>query len=70
MCGEMAGDPRYIPLLLGMGLRSFSMQPNSLLDAKRIARELDVGQLRERIPPFIQQLEQDDPRAALVDLIS
>ena len=32
MCGEMAGDPRYTRLLLGMGLQEFSAHPSNLLD--------------------------------------
>ncbi|HYW02736.1 MAG TPA: phosphoenolpyruvate--protein phosphotransferase, partial [Gammaproteobacteria bacterium] len=36
MCGEMAGDPQYTRLLLGMGLSEFSMQPATLLEVKRI----------------------------------
>ncbi len=36
MCGEMAGDPRYTRLLLGMGLRHFSSQPATVLEIKAI----------------------------------
>jgi phosphotransferase system enzyme I (PtsI) len=39
MCGEMAGDPRYTRLLLGMGLAEFSMHPATLLQVKKIVRE-------------------------------
>jgi len=46
MCGEMAGDPRYTRLLLGLGLTEFSMHPASVLEVKRIIIESDVGQLR------------------------
>ncbi len=35
MCGEMAGNPRFVRLLLGLGLTEFSMPPNSLLEVKR-----------------------------------
>jgi len=44
MCGEMAGDPRYTRLLLGLGLTEFSMHPATLLEVKKIVREADVGQ--------------------------
>jgi phosphotransferase system enzyme I (PtsI) len=36
MCGEMAGDPYYTRLLLGLGLREFSMYPATLLEVKRV----------------------------------
>ncbi|AUG54841.1 phosphoenolpyruvate--protein phosphotransferase [Thalassospira marina] len=41
VCGEMAGDPRYTPLFLGMGLRNLSMSPGSLLPVKQRVRRLD-----------------------------
>lgn len=45
MCGEMAGDPRYTRLLLGLGLTEFSMHPATLLGVKKIVRDSDVGNL-------------------------
>jgi phosphotransferase system enzyme I (PtsI) len=45
MCGEMAGDPRYTRLLLGLGLTEFSMHPATMLEVKKIVREAHVGQL-------------------------
>ena len=36
MCGEAAGDFRFIPLLLGLGLRNFSMSAVSILKARQI----------------------------------
>jgi len=56
MCGEMAGDPLYIPLLAGLGLRRFSMQPGQLLDVKRIIRELDTTTLAPRCQQLLQEL--------------
>lgn len=47
MCGEMAGDPRYTRLLLGLGLTDFSMHPASLLDVKKIVRESDTQALQK-----------------------
>jgi len=34
VCGEMAGDPAFTELLLGMGLRSFSMHPSQIVTIK------------------------------------
>ena len=45
MCGEMAGDPQYVRLLLGLGLTEFSMPPNSLLEVKDALNQSDAGKL-------------------------
>jgi len=49
MCGEMAGDPRYTRLLLGLGLTEFSMHPANILEIKRIIIESDIGELRRKV---------------------
>jgi phosphotransferase system enzyme I (PtsI) len=36
ICGEMAGDPMYIPLLLALGLRNLSMHPGAIPRAKNL----------------------------------
>ncbi|WP_141453766.1 phosphoenolpyruvate--protein phosphotransferase [Pseudoxanthomonas sp. z9] len=41
VCGEMAGDPRLAPLLLALGLREFSLHPNTLLELRRVIRASD-----------------------------
>jgi len=45
MCGEMAGDPRYTRLLLGMGLREFSAHPSNLLEIKQIINRSKISEL-------------------------
>lgn len=45
MCGEMAGDPRYTRLLLGMGLTEFSTPPAMLLEVKSIIQSSRFGRL-------------------------
>jgi phosphotransferase system enzyme I (PtsI) len=40
MCGEMAGDPLFTILLLGMDLDHFSMSPVNLLEIKKIVRSV------------------------------
>jgi phosphoenolpyruvate-protein phosphotransferase (PTS system enzyme I) len=54
MCGEMAGDARFTRLLLGLGLREFSMHPTSLLEVKRQIIESDVGRLRARVTQMLE----------------
>jgi phosphotransferase system enzyme I (PtsP) len=39
ICGELAGDPRYTGMLLGLGLRQFSMTPSSLTRVKQAVRQ-------------------------------
>lgn len=45
MCGEMAGEIEHTQLLLGLGLREFSVHPASLLEVKKIINETDIGAL-------------------------
>ncbi len=54
MCGEMAGDPRYTRLLLGLGLTEFSMHPSALLEIKKIVRESKLGELRKMAEGVMQ----------------
>jgi phosphotransferase system enzyme I (PtsI) len=46
MCGEMAGDPNFTRLLLGLGLTDFSMHPGSLQDVKHVVRRTKLPALR------------------------
>jgi len=45
VCGEMAGDVTLTRLLLGMGLRSFSMHPAQILAVKQEVLRADTGKL-------------------------
>ncbi len=68
VCGEMAGDPRLTRLLLGFGLRHFSMHSAQILAVKRQVLQSDVPQLSQatrkilstqdtdRIEPLLQKL--------------
>lgn len=47
LCGELAGEPIAIPLLLGLGLDEFSMTPAAIPYAKWLIRALSLGKARE-----------------------
>ena len=62
VCGEMAGDPSLTRLLLGMGLRSFSMHPTQILAVKQVVLRSDTSRLK----PWAQRvLESDNPAELL-----
>src|SRR5574343_313394 len=64
VCGEMAGDIAMTRLLLGLGLRSFSMHPSQVLQAKQRIILSDTTKLR----PWAQQaLDSEEPAALMAD---
>ncbi|MEG3791706.1 phosphoenolpyruvate--protein phosphotransferase [Lysobacter sp. CCNWLW3] len=54
VCGEMAGDPAFAPLLLALGLEEFSLHPATLLELRRAIRGLDLAALRARAPALLR----------------
>jgi phosphotransferase system enzyme I (PtsI) len=47
LCGEMAADPRYALLLVGMGLRRLSINPSRIPEIKTWIRELSTAELAD-----------------------
>jgi phosphotransferase system enzyme I (PtsI) len=62
VCGEMAGDVAMTRLLLGLGLRSFSMHPSQILAVKHQVLRSDTSKLA---PWAAQVLDSEDPAASL-----
>jgi phosphotransferase system enzyme I (PtsI) len=56
VCGEMSGDPLFVPLLVGLGLRQLSLAPNNLPAVKAVIRRLTVADA-ERIAAEALTLE-------------
>ena len=46
LCGELAGDPQAIPVLLGLGLDEFSMNPAAIPQAKEVIRKWHTGKAK------------------------
>ena len=59
VCGEMAGDPKLTKLLLGIGLRQFSMHPSQLLEVKQQVMMADAAQLAVRVARILKLDERD-----------
>jgi phosphotransferase system enzyme I (PtsI) len=55
MCGEMAGTPQHIPLLLGLGMEELSMNPQTIPDIKRVIRSLNVEDARSFLQDVLKQ---------------
>ncbi len=55
MCGEMAGTPHHIPLLLGIGMDELSMNPQTIPDIKRVIRALNVADTRSFLNEVLKQ---------------
>jgi phosphotransferase system enzyme I (PtsI) len=47
MCGEMAGDPQFVPLLLGMGLDEFSVSVSVIPEIKKVIRVMPFEKSKE-----------------------
>ena len=66
VCGEMAGNPRLIPLLLGLGLRSFSMTASAVPPVKQAIRSVEI----DACARFARRvMEQSDP-ARIEELVA
>jgi len=68
VCGEMAGDARMTKLLLGMGLRQFSMHPTQMLEVKQQVMISDAAQLGQRVAKLLKLDEPDKIAEALEKL--
>jgi phosphotransferase system enzyme I (PtsI) len=69
VCGEMAGDPRLTRLLLGLGLRHFSMQPASILAVKQQVMRSMVDEVTD-LAQRLQKNTDPDKTPILLDKLN
>ena len=68
VCGEMAGDVKLTRLLLGMGLREFSMHPAQLLAVKQEILNTDLGAVTTRTRRILRAMEPGEIASAVEQL--
>ena len=68
VCGEMAGDVKLTRLLLGMGLREFSMHPAQLLAVKQEILNTDLGAVTTRTRRILRAIEPGEIASAVEQL--
>jgi phosphotransferase system enzyme I (PtsI) len=60
MCGEMASDPFYLPVLVGLGLRELSVNPSTLPMVKTAIRSTDAGAAADLVTTLLQARSATD----------
>ncbi len=68
VCGEMAGDVKLTRLLLGMGLRDFSMHPAQLLSVKQEILNSDMGTIVPLTRKILRSMDPDGIADAVLAL--
>jgi phosphoenolpyruvate-protein kinase (PTS system EI component) len=53
ICGEVAGDPLALPLFVGLGVSSLSMNPDRVFDSCRLLRKIDSQLVRHLVDPVL-----------------
>ena len=65
LCGEIAGEPAQLPLLLALGLTELSMHPARLLAVRERLAGMDIGALRALAPRLVRASDRDAVAALL-----
>ena len=58
ICGEIAGEPEYTMLLIGIGLRTLSLVPSQIPQVKRVIRSVDI-EMCERLARKVGSLDSE-----------
>jgi phosphotransferase system enzyme I (PtsI) len=70
VCGEMASDPALLTLLVGLGLREFSMAPGAVPLAKQVLRGLRAADAREAARRALRAATVHDVETALNEILA
>jgi phosphotransferase system enzyme I (PtsI) len=67
MCGEMAADPYYIVLLVGLGLNEFSVNVNSVLKVKKYISMLNYNECKEIVSAILKLRTGEEIEKILIE---
>lgn len=70
VCGEIAGDPEYIPILVGLGVTELSMNPLSIPLVKRNLRQLSFKKCNQALEETLHCKTADEVRRTIKKLAS
>ncbi len=65
MCGEAAGDVKFIPLLVGLGLDEFSMNANKILKARKLITTLELKDCKKLANKVLQLTSTEEVKKVL-----
>ncbi|HET9483408.1 MAG TPA: phosphoenolpyruvate--protein phosphotransferase [Xanthomonadales bacterium] len=68
LCGELAGDPAFVPLLLALGLTEFSMRPDALLDVRERVLAVSRKALRAKRAKLLEATDRAEVEAVIASL--
>ncbi len=70
ICGEMAGEPKYTMLLIGLGFREFSMSSAYMYQIKRIIRSVSVEECAGLVERLLEMEVTEDIESHLRDVMN
>lgn len=69
ICGEMAGSPFYVPVLIGLGATELSMNVNSILPVRNVISQIAFEETRELASRVMESRTSDDVETSVYDFI-
>ena len=70
VCGEMAGEALYVPVLIGLGIRRLSMNPVSIPQIKELIRNLEIEECKKIVEKIFKMEKSTLIKEYLYDTIS
>ena len=70
LCGEMAADPRFTWVLVGLGVRELSMHPSAIPVIKNIIRSSDISEMEELAQRVLAAPDVDEAERLVLSVMS